>query len=128
MRPGLRYTLYQLPGYGLAAAALALAWRWGWLPGWLALLLFGAWVAKDALLYPLVWHAYRREPDASQRLVGERGVVLTDVAPRGLVRVGGETFRAESDATILAGRPVIVTGARGLVLTVRPASEVTPLQ
>lgn len=128
MRPSLRYALFQLPGYVLAGVALGTAWHWGWLSPWLALALFAAWVAKDALLYPLVRRAFVHEPEASQRLVGERGVVLTDLAPRGLVRVGSETFRAEAESTILAGRPVIVTGARGLVLTVTPASETTPLQ
>lgn len=123
MSTGVRYLLYQIPGW-IAAGLLAFAaWRLGWMPGWLAASLALLWVVKDGLLYRFVRAAYRREPDVSEAVVGEEGVVVRTLAPRagkGLVRIGNELFRAESDGTIAEGVRVVVTGARGLVLTVRP--------
>jgi membrane-bound serine protease (ClpP class) len=51
-------------------------------------------------------------------LIGEKGVVKTDLAPVGKVFVHGETWNAECDGEILAGESVTVQGVEGLKLKV----------
>ena len=121
----VRYTLYQIPEWVLAAGAAVLLYRWGVLPGWAGVLLVAAVVAKDAALYPLLRTAY--ETDAStaiERLIGLPGVAVEPLAPHGYVRVRGELWRSEAaagGAPILPGRPVTVAAVRGTTLLVRPA-------
>ena len=53
-------------------------------------------------------------------LLGASGVVAIDLAPRGRVRFGDETWTAVSqDGTVVhQGEPVMVTKVDGLILTV----------
>ena len=53
-------------------------------------------------------------------LLGQTGVVVSDLAPRGLVRVGEETWTAisEDGNVVSAGETVIVSEVNGLILTV----------
>ena len=121
----VRYTLYQIPEWVLAAGAAVLLYRWGVLTGWTGALLVAAVMAKDAALYPLLRTAY--ESDAStaiERLIGLRGVAVESLAPHGYVRVRGELWRSEPAAgapTIHPGHPVTVAAVRGTTLLVRPA-------
>jgi membrane-bound serine protease (ClpP class) len=59
-------------------------------------------------------------PDTSTSLVGAVGTVTTELAPRGVVQVGSETWTAvsEDDSVIGAGVPIKVTKVDGLILTV----------
>jgi membrane protein implicated in regulation of membrane protease activity len=122
-RPGarvaLRYLLLQLPGWVLVALLLvALAARTQ-VPDW-ALWSAGAlWLLKDLALFPLVWRAYAGTGGWPFSPVGHGGVAIGELAPRGLVRVRGETWQAfAADAPIPAGSPVRVTGRDGLILRV----------
>lgn len=86
------------------------------------------WVAKTAL-----WVQARRGKAAplygERRLgstsVGRRGFAKTEIAPRGKVRVQGETWSAvtASGGAIAPGEAVEVVAVEGLVLTVRPAGH-----
>jgi membrane-bound serine protease (ClpP class) len=53
-------------------------------------------------------------------LVGELGIVTSDLAPRGVVELDNDTWTAVSldDIVILAGESVVVTKRDGLILTV----------
>ena len=121
----VRYTLYQIPEWVLAAGAVLLLYRWGVLGGWTGALLVAAVMAKDAALYPLLRTAY--ESDAStaiERLIGLRGVAVEPLAPQGYVRVRGELWRSRTEAgipPIHPGHAVIVAAVRGTTLVVRPA-------
>ena len=121
----VRYTLYQIPEWVLAAGAAVLLYRWGVLGGWTGALLVAAVMAKDAALYPLLRTAY--ESDAStaiERLIGLRGVAVEPLAPQGYVRVRGELWRSEATTAgraIHRGHPVTVHAVRGTTLLVRPA-------
>jgi membrane-bound serine protease (ClpP class) len=82
-----------------------------------------------ALLY-LVWVSFRSrraeyEPSAVSSLVGSVGLVTLRLEPRGVVRVGGETWTAVSDddTVIDAGTSVIVSSVDGLILTVFPENN-----
>jgi membrane-bound serine protease (ClpP class) len=83
-----------------------------------------------ALLYLLRLVYQTRRGDVSPEhppLVGELGIVTSDLNPRGVVELASETWTAVSldDTVIPAGESVIVTQRDGLILTVarRPQSE-----
>ena len=65
----------------------------------------------------------------SARLVGERGIVIEDVADdRGLVRVRGEEWRADAPSGPLPeGARVVVEAVEGTRLVVRPVPSEGPL-
>ncbi len=60
------------------------------------------------------------EPTSVTTLVGQTGVVTAELAPRGMVHVGGEEWSAVSDSgdTIEKGEEILVTEADGLTLKV----------
>jgi membrane-bound serine protease (ClpP class) len=61
----------------------------------------------------------------TQALIGRSGVALTDLAPRGMVRVEGETWTAIADVgAIQAGREIQVLRVEGVTLHVIASSGV----
>ena len=66
----------------------------------------------------------RRRPAAADRMLGETGVALTDIAGAGQARILGEIWEAKSAQPIQSGDPVRVIGVSGLVLSVE--KEATP--
>lgn len=123
----LRYALLQIPALGLLAAGLGLMNRWWELPQILPWLVFGGWLLKDVLLFPLVWRAYDPNPTPrTNTLVGREGVVIRDLAPLGLIEIQGELWRARAvtnGATPTVGRRVRVLAMEGLTLVVAPTEE-----
>lgn len=116
-----RYALIQLPELVLVGGVLAWLASAQWLGPVTAASLFGLWVLKEVAFYPLYRHALRDTPvHGMASLVGARGVVDTELAPVGQVRVGGERWRARcGDGTRLTpGARVRVTGFKGLTLEV----------
>lgn len=77
-----------------------------------------------ALLFVLrtIYESRKAIPETTggSPLVGSEGTVTSDLAPRGLVRLGSETWTAVSeDGTVISvGEPVKVTGINGVILTV----------
>ncbi|MCG3111226.1 MAG: nodulation protein NfeD [Candidatus Manganitrophus sp. SB1] len=77
------------------------------------------------LLFSLVfiraaWRAQRGGTvTGKEGMVGEIGVAIADLAPRGMVRVHGEIWQAEGDEPIAKGEEVAVTEVIGLKLRVR---------
>ena len=83
------------------------------------------WIGKDLVAYPLLRRYYRSEAPA-KRMFGLRGVTLSPLAPRGLVRVRGEIWQAENqDPThdLAEGARVHVRDVRGLVLYVEAVDD-----
>jgi len=118
-----KYLLLQLPGWGAAALILWALVEWMGLPAWVAVLLLGADVAKDLVLFPFLRHAYGNEPSkliGPETLLGARAIVEDELTPLGWVRVRGERWRAEARAGAPLGRglSVVVRGVRGLRLEV----------
>ena len=99
------YVAAQVPGWIIAAF---LAW-WAIstleLQAWVVLFLVALWVAKDIALYPILGRFYRSEQPA-KRMIGAAGVVVTTLEPEGVVRVGGELWKAQS----IAGETLISEG------------------
>jgi membrane protein implicated in regulation of membrane protease activity len=124
-----RYLLFQVPGWIAAAIILAAAYEWGWLPGWGALALVAAWIAKDAVLYPWFGFAYAVEDRTpAERLVGTHGVAVDTLSREGYVKIRGELWRARADppdAPIEKRQRVVVVGADRMVLVVRAAGQPT---
>jgi membrane-bound serine protease (ClpP class) len=84
-----------------------------------------AWIGKDLASYPLLRHYYRSEAPA-QRMFGLRGVTLSPLTPRGLVRVRGEIWQAETQDPahdLAEGTHVYVRDVRGLVLYVEAIDD-----
>jgi membrane-bound serine protease (ClpP class) len=72
---------------------------------------------------------FRRQVQTGKEgLVGERGVVKADLAPRGKVWVHGELWHAEAPGVVSTGQEVEVTAVQGMRLRVRPvaASPASP--
>lgn len=115
-RVALRYLLFQLPGWFVAAGVLALAVDLFGVAGWLALAAFALFVAKDAVLFPFVRRAYERNHDPPHP-VGETGVAEDEIdGGEGWVRVGRELWRAKrapGAAAIPRGAHVRVVALHG---------------
>jgi membrane protein implicated in regulation of membrane protease activity len=105
-------------------AASVFAW-----PTWIVWAGLGAWLIKDAILFPFVWRAYDSEDGAGSSLdiCGARGIAVGDIDQRGRVRVAGELWSAELPAgapRIAHGECVLVMERRGMTLVVaRDASD-----
>ncbi|MBI2999564.1 MAG: NfeD family protein [Deltaproteobacteria bacterium] len=122
MSTPVKYLLFQLPGWVLAAVILSGLRYWTAIPAWVALGLFVLWVAKDLVMYPLLRTAYESGvKTGAERLIGARGVAQDELSPRGYVRVRGELWQAEvepSDDPLAPGSPVKVLAAEGMTLIV----------
>jgi membrane protein implicated in regulation of membrane protease activity len=121
-----RYLLFQVPGWLLVGGTLyALVRLWGLEPSW-ALGAFALWLAKDAVLFPVLRRAYEPDGHAPHGPIGEAGVAedaLDVERGEGWVRVGPERWRARlapGASAIAAGAPVRVLGLRGHELVVAP--------
>ena len=118
-----RYLLIQLAGWVMLGIALGLLHLWFDLPLWLSWTAVGALVVKDLVIYPWVRDAYDDKPGrwvGVERVVGQRGLVIQTLDPRGMVRVAGERWAAQSatGATLREGVAVVVLDVNGLTLTV----------
>lgn len=56
-------------------------------------------------------------------MVGSQGEAVERLAPEGMVRVGGELWRAIADGEVHAGGNVEITAVEGLTLRVRPVAK-----
>jgi len=95
--------------------------RWLGLSAWWGAALVVAWVGKDVVLYRFVREAYSGDARTpKQLLVGKEAVVVKPLQPVGVVRLGGELWRAEEAAGTAIGRGcrVRVQEVRGLTLVV----------
>jgi membrane-bound serine protease (ClpP class) len=121
--PWLKYLIFQIPGWLIAAAVMTGLWHWQFIPKWLAVLGFFGWVAKDLLLYPFLRRAYESDvKTGSAELVGARGIAEEELAPAGYVRVRGELWRATvspPDGVVSAGAEVEIVRADGMRIFVR---------
>lgn len=98
-----------VPGYGIALPVVV-----------------GVAIAAAGVLVGIVWMAMRsrRRPVVSGReeMVGAVAEVVADFEGLGTVHVHGERWQARSGIPLKRGQRVSVTGMRGLVLDVQPAS------
>ena len=123
----IKYWAIQLAGWIVVFAVVwVLAERFAW-PRWIVWAIFGFWVVKDAALYPLLWRAYDSGDSApAYPDEGAEGVAMRRVGPAGVVRIGGELWKAELNAgarAIEEGEAVRVAGRDGMTLLVESANR-----
>ena len=115
----------------LEEAALVVIVLWGLprlgihnfpLAGLIALMV--AWLALSVFTYQMGSRALRRKPVVGlPAMVGNKGKVVSPLAPEGLIKIKGELWVAKSDGTrIDVGEEIIVVGQDGLKLMVRKGS------
>ncbi|MDH3214305.1 MAG: NfeD family protein [Myxococcales bacterium] len=126
-----KYVLLQIPGWVVVGGLLVAGVRWWGLSQRLALVLFGAWLLKDVVLFPLLRVAYEPEGGSggADGMVGARGVAREDLDPAGYVRLGAELWRAElaeGAGPVRRGDTVRVRAVRGLTLVVGPEPGEAP--
>jgi len=123
-----RYLLFQLPGMFFAGIVLVLLFERGHLTAPLAWGLFGLWVLKDALMFPVTKIAYEtpHRPHGPEALLGEVAIAQGPITSwgagdSGWILVRGELWRAhsrEGTASVAQGDRVRVVEAREHVLVV----------
>jgi membrane protein implicated in regulation of membrane protease activity len=93
------------------------------LPLFVLIILAVAWVAVSALLYRAGTRALDRKiAVGAETLAGSRGRVVVPLEPEGMVKLGGELWRARCyERRIEKGEEVIVQRAEGTLLIVSPA-------
>lgn len=127
MSTWLRYLLFQIPGWLLAAGVGLALWRWEFLSAPLCVAGFIVWVLKDLALYPLLRRVYEIDRrTGAQALIGTRGFAQGDLAPAGFVRVRGELWSATAllpKGTISAGTEIEIVGAERMTVIVRPLDK-----
>ena len=114
----------------LEEAAIVVIWRWGLprlgvyipLAGLIAVMV--AWGAVSVITYRMGSRALRRKPVTGlPAMIGSRGKVISSLAPKGVIKVKGELWEAESDGRkIKTGEKVTVVGQDGLKLIVRKSN------
>jgi len=89
------------------------------LPGLIAVMVL--WLVYGVVIYRIGSNALRRKPLFSlPDMLGGRGKVVSQLAPEGLVRIGGELWVAKSAGKKLdIGKEVIVVEQDGLKLVVQ---------
>jgi membrane protein implicated in regulation of membrane protease activity len=118
-----KYWALQLPFTALLITALLWFEDDLGLPRWLTWTLVAAWVAKDAILYPLVWRSYDGGASARPPYPSE-AVAIERIDPRGRVRSSGELWRAElapGARPIEEGETVRIKARRRFTLLVEAA-------
>ena len=119
----LRYGLLMIPGTVVLVFILVVVQHWISIPSWLFWGIIGAWLAKDIIMFPFVWHAHdMHRPGISRSMIGACGIVKKRLNPSGYVQIGGELWQAESieaGLPVEIGRVVQVIKMEGLKLFVR---------
>jgi len=76
------------------------------------------------IFYAGVKAQFRRVKTGKEALIGARGIVTSDLKPKGEVRVMGEFWEATAkDTTIATGQAVEVVSMEGVYLVVKPAEQ-----
>lgn len=118
----IRYILLQIPGLVILSTILFAASEWIQYPFWINMVIILLWVTKDVLLFPHVWQSYDpSRPSKSNNLIGGKGVADESLNPEGMIRIGGELWRArlnEGAGPVKKGEFVIIREIQGLVLIV----------
>lgn len=121
MNTASRYVALQAPGWLVAGVAGWALWSSDLVGGATAIGLVGAWVVKDAVLYPWLRAAYEPSRPPADALVGREATVCEALAPGGWVRIGPELWRARlARGAAGPGETVVVEAVDGLTLVVRP--------
>jgi membrane-bound serine protease (ClpP class) len=85
----------------------------------IAIAILAAWI-----LYKGITANIAKIKTGKEALIGARGIAVTDLKPKGEIRVMGEFWQATAkDKWITNGETVEVTGMEGMFLVVKPVGE-----
>jgi membrane-bound ClpP family serine protease len=126
-RPFGKFLLASVPGWVIAIVAVVVLSQSGAVTLWPLLVLLAIWITTDIATFPR-WRRYYESEASTRRIVGEHGVAVSELAPRGFARVRGELWqvRAVDDAAIRQGDHVRVSAIRGLELLVERVDDASP--
>jgi len=121
-----RYLAFQIPGTFVAAVVLTMLHYWEFISRDVGLLLFGLYVLKDLLLFPVTRVGYEQGggPHGASALLGNLAEAQEDLLPGqvGWVRIGPERWRAllveGSEETVARGAKARVVAVDDLILRV----------
>ena len=112
------YVGASLPSWAIAVIVSVLLHEVAAVGGWTAAAVATLWIGSDLLMFPRKRKYYTSEP-VEERMLGETGLTVSTLDPRGHARVRGELWQAVSiDGTLPQGTRVRVRALRGLVLVV----------
>ncbi len=100
-------------------------------PLWAVAVVVAVLLAKDFLIAPFILRGglNARPQTGSESLIGRTVVVVEDLSPEGLVKVGGELWSAECvDGTARRGEVVVIVGVSGAKVLVERRASPEPLQ
>jgi membrane-bound serine protease (ClpP class) len=81
-------------------------------------------VLAAVMLYKGLTAKFVKVKTGLEALVGSRGIAVTDLKPKGEIRVMGEFWQATAQGTWVSnGEKVEVVGMEGMFLTVKPVEE-----
>lgn len=90
----------------------------------LAVIVIAIAVIAAVILYKGLTAKYVKVKTGLEALVGSRGIAVTDLKPKGEIRVMGEFWQATAQsAWVNNGEKVEVVGMEGMFLTVKPVEE-----
>jgi len=123
---GKKYTIYSIVTTLLEEAALAATVIWLLpkfginIPIWVLSLLMIAWGIYSYITYRLTKKVQGKEvPTPADIMIGRKGTAVTSLDPDGIVKLGGELWKASAtDSPISAGDEIVVMSIRGLILSV----------
>jgi membrane-bound serine protease (ClpP class) len=76
------------------------------------------------LLYAALRAQYAKVKTGKEALIGAKGVAVTNLDPKGEIRVIGEFWQATAkNVSIISGQTVEVVGLEGMFLVVKPSEE-----
>ena len=76
------------------------------------------------IFYAGVKAQFTRVRTGKEAIIGATGTAITDINPKGEVRIMGEFWEATTnDTEVLAGQPIEVVGMNGMVLVVKAAER-----
>ncbi len=76
------------------------------------------------LFYVGVQAQYKKIKTGKEALIGAKGVVTTELAPKGEIRLGGEFWQATTkDGIVPIGQDVEVVSMEGMFLVVKPVEQ-----
>ena len=132
LRVYIRYGLLTIPEMVVLILVLMVVQNWVSIPFWLRVSLMLLWVAKEVILFPIVWRAYdHAQSEVFHPMIGLRGITQERLAPAGYILVQGELWKAEK----MPGEPPIgknmwvrVQKIEGLKLYVEPEGTVVGMR
>ena len=116
----LRYTLFQIPELVLIIIISILIQHFYDYPNWIILLIIGASILKDFLMFNKTWRAYAvHTSEEFSNVIGKTGLAMKDIKDHGYININGELWKVEVNSPVNKGDSLLVKEINGLKLKVK---------